>query len=75
MFPMYPELQHKYRHKELLREAEQYRLVQLAKSGQEPRDKFYLRVEAWLGEQMITLGSRLKEKAQPECIEESVCEG
>jgi len=46
--------------KDLLREAEQYRLVQLARSGRPPEDRIWTRLLNWLERRIIDLGCLLK---------------
>jgi hypothetical protein len=57
------------RHQDLLREAEQERLVRQMVAG---RDRFYSRALAWLGRQLVAWGWRLQQRcstcpASPTC--------
>jgi hypothetical protein len=42
--------------KDLLRQAEQYRLAKQALAGRPPKDSFWLRLFHWLGHQLIDIG-------------------
>jgi len=50
------------RYKDLLREAERYRLVQQALAGRERRHPFYYRALTWLGCQLVAWGWHLQER-------------
>jgi hypothetical protein len=53
---------HQERYKELLREAERYRLVRQVRTGHERRHLFYRQALAWLGRRLIAWGWRLQER-------------
>lgn len=72
MFYRNIELMQKIRHEQLLREAQQYRLIKQAMNGQEkiarPRSpKMVEQVVDWLGDRMIAAGHNLKRQPQPDC--------
>ena|GEM_PF-977222 len=48
--------------KDLLREVEQYRLVQQALSGRKKYRRFYCRALIWLGHRLVAWGYRLQER-------------
>jgi hypothetical protein len=50
------------RHKELLREAERYRLVRQVLAERRPRDRAWVRALAWLGRRLVAWGQRLQER-------------
>lgn len=50
------------RHQDLLREAEQERLIRQAVAARERRDRFYSRALAWLGRQLVAWGWRLQQR-------------
>lgn len=47
--------------KDLLREAERYRLVRQALAGRARRDRFHCRALTWLGRRLVAWGWRLQE--------------
>ena len=53
---------HQERYKDLLREAERYRLAQQALAGREKRDRFHRRALTWLGGRLVAWGWRLQER-------------
>ena len=53
---------HQERYKELLREAERYRLVRKVRAGREKRHLSYRQALAWLGRRLIAWGWRLQER-------------
>jgi hypothetical protein len=53
MFGWYDVLVHQERNKDLLREAEHYRLVRRALAGRERHDHFYCRALIWLGRRLV----------------------
>ena len=53
---------HQERYKDLLREAERYRLVRQALAGRERRDRFHCRALTWLGRRLVAWGWRLQER-------------
>jgi len=50
------------RRKDLLREAEEYRLARLVLAGRERRPRLYYRALTWLGRRLIAWGYRLLER-------------
>jgi hypothetical protein len=57
------------RYRDLLRQAEQHRLVQLARAEHGPRNRFYYRALAWLGHRLIAWGARLQRRyGEPQAI-------
>ena len=55
-------LERQGRYKELLREAEQERLIQRALAGREKRDRFYRAALAWLGCRLVEWGESLQQR-------------
>jgi steroid 5-alpha reductase family enzyme len=53
---------HQERYKDLLREAERYRLVQQALAGRERHPPFYYRALTWLGGRLVAWGWHLQER-------------
>jgi hypothetical protein len=53
---------HRERYKDLLREAERYRLIRPALAGREKRDRFHCRALTWLGRRLVAWGWRLQER-------------
>ncbi len=51
-----------WRHKELLREAEQERLITQILAGREKRDGFYRVALAWLGRRLVEWGESLQQR-------------
>ena len=50
------------RHKDLLREAERYRLVRQVLAERGTRDRAWVRALAWLGRRLVAWGQRLQER-------------
>jgi len=50
------------RHKDLLREAERYRLVHQVLAERGTRDRAWVRALAWLGQRLVAWGQRLQER-------------
>jgi hypothetical protein len=48
------------RRKDLLREAEEYRLARLVLAGRERRPRLYYRALTWLGRRLVAWGYRLQ---------------
>jgi len=53
-------LQIEQHRKVLLRQAEQYRLVQQGRGSKSPRARIWARLLSWLGQRLINLGCHLK---------------
>jgi hypothetical protein len=62
MFGWYLVIAQRERHKELLREAERYRLVHQALAERGRRDRAWVRALAWLGRRLVAWGYRLQER-------------
>ena len=62
MFNWYDVVVHQERNKDLLREAEHYRLVRQALAGRERRERFHCKVLSWLGRRLVAWGVRLQER-------------
>ena len=61
-----------WRYKELLREAEQERLIKRALAGREKRDGFYRAALDWLGCRLVEWGESLRQRddnTSPACYE------
>lgn len=70
MFTHNYEILAKIHQEELLKEAQQYRLIQQARDGQESQDQvpsqnFVRQAVAWIGDHMISTGNHLKNHVQP----------
>lgn len=60
------------RQKELLRESQQYALVEQALAGREVRDPFYYDMLATLGRQLSAIGNQLQERYGCETVEPAI---
>ena len=64
------------RRKDLLREADRERIIRQALAGRDRRNHFYCQALTWLGDRLVTWGSRLQERygPAPTAICSSSCE-
>ena len=64
------------RHKDLLREAERYRLVRQVLAERGRGDRAWYRALAWLGRRLVAWGQRLQERygAAAAAVHPSVCQ-
>jgi hypothetical protein len=54
--------EYKFRHKELVKEATQYRLVKEAHKASLPKVGSHVKILASIGKELVTLGVRLEER-------------
>jgi hypothetical protein len=62
MFGCYLVIAQRERHKELLGQAERYRLVLQVLAERGTRDRAWVRALAWLGQRLVAWGQRLQER-------------